>query len=280
MAKGWGSRFWWLVILLFWSVMVQAADAGSPAAARTQVQWLGHAATLITTPGGRKILVDPFITNNPMVPSRYRQLEALGHVDLILVTHAHFDHLGDAPELAKRLKIPLIAPPGLSQTLIDLGIMSAELLPMMNESGMLAPFHDGVHITMVHAEHSSELEWENPVSHRKELHPAGTAVGYIIEMENGFKIYHMGDTGLFGDMKFIADYYRPDLLMIPIGGRFTMDPLDAAFAVRYWLHPRFVIPIHYGTFPFLKGTPEEFARAIGPNRVKVMAIKPGESASF
>ncbi len=279
MAKRRGLRFWGLIVLLFWSVMVQAADSAS-VVTRTQVQWLGHAATLITTPGGKKILVDPFITNNPVVPARYRQLDALGHVDLILVTHAHFDHLGDAPELAKRLKVPLIAPPGLSQTLIDLGIMPAELLPMMNVSGMLAPFHDGVHITMVHAEHSSDLEWENPATHQKELHPAGTAVGYIIEMENGFKIYHMGDTGLFGDMKFIADYYRPDLLMIPIGGRFTMDPLDAAFAVRYWLHPRFAIPIHYGTFPSLTGTPEEFARAIGPNRVKVMTLRPGESASF
>ncbi len=279
MAKSGCSKFWGLVILLFWSVLVQATDS-VPVVAKTQVQWLGHAATLITTPGGKKILIDPFITNNPAVPAKYRQLDALGHVDLILVTHAHFDHLGDAPELAKRLKIPLIAPPGLSQTLIDLGIMPVDLLPMMNVSGTLTPFHDGVHITMVHAEHSSELEWENPVSHHKELHPAGTAVGYIIEMENGFKIYHMGDTGLFGDMKSIADYYRPDLMMIPIGGRFTMDPLDAAFAVRYWLHPRFVIPIHYGTFPSLTGTPEEFTHAIGPNRVKVMVLKPGESASF
>jgi L-ascorbate metabolism protein UlaG (beta-lactamase superfamily) len=99
-------------------------------------------------------------------------------------------------------------------------------------------------------------------------------------MENGFKIYHMGDTGLFGDMKLIADYYKPDLVLIPIGGHFVMDPQDAAYATREWLKPKFAIPIHYGTFPVLKGTPQEYIAALGQTTTKVFPINPGDRLEF
>ncbi len=247
---------------------------------KTEVLWLGQSATRITTPGGKVILVDPFITKNPKTPPEYKNLDALGHIDLILVTHAHYDHLGDGPDLAKKLKVPLIGPAGLDQSLVTLGVLPPELAPRMNKSGTIQPLGPGIRITMVHAEHSSELVWHNPVTDKDETHTGGEPAGFIIEMENGFKIYHMGDTGLFGDMKFIGDYYRPDLVLIPIGGHFVMSPQDAAFAVRYWLRPRYALPIHYGTFPALAGTPEEFIKALGPTRTKVLDVKPGGAVIF
>jgi L-ascorbate metabolism protein UlaG (beta-lactamase superfamily) len=103
--------------------------------------------------------------------------------------------------------------------------------------------------------------WKNPATGKDEAHPGGEPVGFIIELENGFRIYHMGDTGLFADMAFIASYYKPDLVLMPIGGHFTMGPEDAAYATREWLKPRFVIPMHYGANPLGKGTPEQYMRA-------------------
>jgi len=262
-----------LVLLMFAVGLAQAADG------KTELLWLGQSAVRITTPGGKVILVDPFITKNPKTPEQYKNLDALGHIDLILVTHGHADHLGDAPELAKRLNIPVIAVAGLNQSLATLGVLPAELAPRMNKSGTITPF-EGIKITMVHAEHTSELVWHNPATNKDETHVGGEPVGFIIEMENGFKIYHMGDTGLFGDMKMIGEYYKPDLVLIPIGGHFVMSPQDAAYAVRYWLKPHYALPIHYGTFPVLKGTPEEFIKALGTSRTKVLDLKPGGTVNF
>jgi L-ascorbate metabolism protein UlaG (beta-lactamase superfamily) len=106
----------------------------------------------------------------------------------------------------------------------------------------------------------------------------GRPAGFIIQLENGFKIYHMGETGLFGDMKLISDYYKPDLILMPIGGHFVMDPQDAAYATKEWLKPKFVIPMHYGTTPVLKGTPQEYMAALGQTTTKVFPINPGGSA--
>jgi L-ascorbate metabolism protein UlaG (beta-lactamase superfamily) len=132
----------------------------------------------------------------------------------------------------------------------------------------------------VHAEHSSVYVWNNPATNKPETHPAGAPVGFIIELENGFKIWHMGDTGLFADMKFIADYYKPDLVLIPIGGHFTMDPADAAYALRELIKPKFAIPMHYATNPFLKGTPQEYIQALGYTATTVFPINPGDKLQF
>jgi|SRR5882757_5596133 len=247
---------------------------------KVEVLWLGQSATRITTPGGKVIVIDPFLTQNPKTPEAFKNLDALGKVDLLLVTHAHGDHLGDAPEIAKKNKAPLYSPAGLNQSLVTLGILPPELAPRMNKSGTIQPLGPGIKITMVRAEHSSELVWKNPATGKDETHVGGEPAGFIIELENGFKIYHMGDTGLFGDMKLIGDYYHPDLIMIPIGGHFVMDPKDAAFATREWLKPKFAIPIHYGTFPPLKGTPAEYIQALGNAPVKVLAISPGDKLEF
>lgn len=248
---------------------------------KIEVLWLGQSATRITTVTGKVIVIDPFLVNNPKTPPQYKKLEALGKVDLILVTHGHGDHFADAPALAKMNKIPVYGPAGLNQAAITLGILPPELSVRFGKGGTITPFGpDGVKITATHAEHSSELLWRNPATGKDESHVGGEPVGFIIELENGFKIYHMGDTGLFGDMKFIADYYKPDLVMIPIGGHFVMSPKDAAFATREWLKPKFAIPIHYATIPVLKGTPQEYMQALGTTTTKVFPINPGDKLIF
>lgn len=247
---------------------------------KIEVLWLGQAATKITTVRGKVIVIDPFLTQNPKTPPQYKNLDALGKVDLILVTHAHGDHLGDGPQLAKRHNVPLWGPAGLNQSLRTLGILPANLAPRMNKGGVITPLGPDIKIVMTRAEHSSELLWVNPVTGKEETHVGGEPVGFIIEFENGFKLYHMGDTGIFAGMQWIGEYYQPDVIMIPIGGHFVMNPKDAAFATREYLKPKFAVPIHYGTFPVLKGTPQEYMQALGDAPTKVLPINPGERLTF
>jgi L-ascorbate metabolism protein UlaG (beta-lactamase superfamily) len=174
---------------------------------------------------------------------------------------------------------PVVGPAGLDQVMQTLNILPPELAPRMNKGGTITPF-TGVSITQVHAEHSSELLWPDPVTGKPTTYPGGEPVGYIIRLENGFVIYDMGDTSLFGDMKLIAERYKPDLLLVPIGGHFVLDPVDAAYATRTMINPRFVIPMHYGTTPQLAGTPAEFIKALGPTDIKVLSISPGDEVEF
>jgi L-ascorbate metabolism protein UlaG (beta-lactamase superfamily) len=246
---------------------------------QVEVLWLGQAATKITSVQGKVIVIDPYLTKNPKTPEQYKQLEALGKVDLILVTHAHGDHLGDAPALAKQHNAPLIGPAGMNQSLTTLGVLPAELAPRMNKGGTVTPLGPDIKITMTRAEHSSELVWTN-ADGKAEVHVGGEPAGFIIEFENGFKLYHMGDTGVFADLQWIGEYYKPDLILIPIGGHFVMDPKDAAFVTREYLKPKYALPIHYGTFPILRGTPQEYQQALGSTATKVFAINPGEALAF
>jgi len=255
--------------------------AGSIAAdSKVTVQWLGHAAFRITTVAGKVILIDPYLTKNPKAPMEYRDLKALGKVDLILVTHAHGDHVGDGPALAKMYNAPLYGPAGLNDTLLSLGILPKELSPRFNKGGVISPLGPKIRIIMTRAEHSSEFRWQNPGSGKTEIHVGGEPAGFILELENGFRIYHMGDTGLFGDMQFIGSYYKPDLVLIPIGGHFVMSPQDAAYATNRYLKPRFAIPMHYGTHGLLRGTPNDYRRALGKTRTKLLDLKPGDRVSF
>ncbi|MDB5858485.1 MAG: Zn-dependent hydrolase [Ramlibacter sp.] len=261
---------------------LQAMPPGQIAAGKTEVLWLGQASTRITTPGGKVIVIDPWLTSNPKTPAAFKQLEALGKVDLILVTHAHFDHFADAPALAKMHNAPVYTAGGLGQAIVTLDILPAALAQRFGKGGTVAPFGPtGVKITAVHAEHASELVWKNPATGKDETHFGGEPVGYIIEMENGFKVWHMGDTGLFGDMRLIGDTYKPDLVLIPIGGHFTMGPQDAATAVRDMIRPRYAIPIHYATFPVLRGTPAEFGAALGAaSGTRLLVPEPGQKFDF
>ncbi len=256
---------------------------------KVEVHWLGQATFKITTPGGKVIVTDPFVTGNPKTPADQKDLAKLGKVDVILVTHGHGDHVGtagrndggsDLVDLSKRTGAKVFGPAGLIQTLIDLGWLTAEQAVRFGKSGKVQPLGPQITITQVRAEHSSELTVTDPATKKSATYPGGEPAGFIIQLENGFKIYHMGDTGLFGDMKLIADYYKPDLVLMPIGGHFVMDPQDAAYATREWLKPKFVSPMHYGTFAVLKGTPQEYIAALGQTTTKVFAINPGDKLEF
>jgi L-ascorbate metabolism protein UlaG (beta-lactamase superfamily) len=156
---------------------------------------------------------------------------------------------------------------------------STEQLPRFNKSGRVEPA-PGIKVTAAHAKHSSTYVWRNGATGKDEVHVGGEPVGFIIELENGFRIWHTGDAGVFGDMKWIGDYYQPDLVLVPIGGTFTMDPVDAAFAIRELIRPKAVIPMHYGSSPLAKGTAEEFAKAMAGSPVKLIVLNSGEKAEF
>lgn len=261
------------------SIQAQTPVA-SDAQGKTEVLWLGQAGFRIKTPNGKIILIDPWITGGPKTPPIYKSdLSAIGKVDLLLVTHAHVDHIGDAPALAKMNNTKLYGPADMITPLITLGALPADLSHRFNKTGRVTPL-PGIKVTAVQAEHSSLLVWKNPSTEKLESHPAGEAMGYIIELENGFKIWHMGDTGLFGDMKFISEHYKPDLVMIPIGGNFTMAPDDAAFALRTWVNPKMVIPMHYNSNPLASGTVAEFQEAMKGSKIKIVPMTEGQTVQF
>jgi L-ascorbate metabolism protein UlaG (beta-lactamase superfamily) len=262
---------------LTWSLAAEPAWAQTN---KTEVHWLGQATTKITSLTGKVIVIDPFLTNNPKTPVGWKNLDALGKVDVILVTHGHGDHTGDVAELAKRTGATVLGSGGLIQTMVDLGWVAPEKAVRFGKGGKVQPAGPQITITQTRAEHTSEITSVDPATKKSTTYPAGEPTGFIVEMENGFKIYHMGDTGLFGDMRLIGDYYKPDLIMIPIGGHFVMDPKDAAYATKEMLKPKFAIPIHYGTFPVLKGTPQEYQAALGQTTTQVFPISPGDKLQF
>ena len=268
-------------ILLSISASLSAqTPAASAAQGKTEILWLGQAGFRIKSPGGKIIVIDPWITGGPKTPAVYKNdLAALGPVDLLLVTHAHVDHIGDAPDLAKMHKTQLYGPADMITPLITLGVMPAELTHRFNKSGRITPL-PGIKVTAVKAEHSSLLVWKNPATNKLESHPAGEAMGYIIQLENGFKIWHMGDTGIFSDMKFISEHYKPDLVLIPIGGNFTMAPDDAAHALRAMINPKMVIPMHYNSNPLAKGTLAEFQADMKGSNIQVIPMTEGQTVQF
>ena len=291
-------------VLLLSALAASASVATGGHAGAAEVLWYGHAAVKITTPGGKVIVIDPFITKNPKTPEALKDLAGMGAVDLILLTHGHGDHIGDAPALAQLTGAKVALNADLGQTLAALGWIDMKQMIRFNKSGPIEPLGDGITITMVHAEHSSEVRATDEETGAVTMHPGGEPCGYVIEHEDGYTIYHAGDTGVFGDMAFIGAYYQPDLALLPIGGHFTMDPAHAAYAARNLLKVETIVPIHYGTFPPRsgasssvldaprgrekrpggrrpKGTPEELVAALGDSpTAKVVVLAPGEALAF
>ena len=213
--------------LLAVTVLCTSALASAQTAGKTEVLWLGQATTRITTPGGKVIVIDPWLTSNPKTPANFKALTALGKVDLVLVTHAHFDHVADAPALAKMHNVPVYGPAGLNQTWCTLGVLPPDLSPRFGKGGTITPFgpngvedHGGACRALI------RVRLEEPGDRpRMSSISAASPSGYVLEMENGFKIWHMGDTAVFGDMRLIGDMYRPIWSCIPIGGHFVMNPV-------------------------------------------------------
>ena len=254
--------------------------SATPGAQATELQWFGQAAFKITSESGKVIMIDPFLTRNPKTPEEHKDLSKLGKVDLILVTHGHGDHIGDTAKLAEMTGAKVAVNADMGHTFRILGMVPKEQLIRFNKGGPIQPLGDGITVTMTRAEHSSEVVYKDPLTGKEGIYPGGEPSGYIVELENGFKLYHAGDTGVFADMAFIGSFYRPDVALLPIGGHFTMNPAHAAYATRELLKTPMVIPMHYGTFPPLKGTPEQFKSALGDAPTKVMVMNPGDTQAF
>jgi L-ascorbate metabolism protein UlaG (beta-lactamase superfamily) len=258
---------------------IDSAMAGEPKTigkGKIRIAWLGHGSFLFTSVKGRKILLDPWIRTNPKCPVTYRKIGGFGSVDLILWTHGHVDHfmLPDAKDLVSQYRPKVVAPWELSFFIkSQIPEANCQTFTLANK-GATADF-DGIKITMTEAFHSAGAQLTGFEGINRFV---GEAAGYIIEFENGFKIYHSGDTSLMGDMKYIiGDYYKPDLAILPIGGVFTMGPKEAAFACKL-IGPGYVIPEHYGTFPVLVQNADEFIKEVKhyAPKTKTMVIEPGQ----
>ncbi len=229
-----------------------------------RITYFGHSAFSLTTPSGQIALIDPWITSSPVCPEA---LKNPSRVDAILLTHAHSDHLGDTLALAKKHRPRIVA---IFETClwIESKGFEEETRPMSKGGSQTV---GDFHITMTHAFHS------NSISDGDQRIYAGEPAGLIVRLPGGFTLYHAGDTALFGDMKLIGELYRPDLVCLPIGDLYTMGPREAAYAVRL-LGARHVVPIHYATFPFLRGTAAEFRGELRDQpAVQIHELKPGDS---
>ena len=232
---------------------------------RPHFTYLGHATVRCDLPGGEVLLIDPWVTENPACLEGLKSFERL---DAMLITHAHFDHMGDAVELAKRHRPAKVV--ANFEICGWLGSKGVESCSAMNLGGCQDVL--GLQVTMVRADHSSGISDGDQILY------GGLASGYVVKLPGGYTFYHAGDTGLFSDMQLFGEIYRPELAFLPIGDLFTMDPQQAARACRY-LGVRKVIPIHWGTFPALTGTPQKLEKALeafGVN-TEVIGLKPGES---
>jgi L-ascorbate metabolism protein UlaG (beta-lactamase superfamily) len=226
--------------------------------------WLGHATFVFRTPGGKRIIIDPWVSTNPACPEAAKHV---GPLDLMLLTHGHDDHIGDAVSIGRSSGARVIAPYELSVWLKQKGLRN---VTGMNPGGTLRPH--GLSVTMVPAVHSSSTEDGSQIVY------LGVATGYVITFEDGLTVYYAGDTSVFGDMRLIGELYRPTLAFLPIGDLYTMGPAQAAKACEL-LGVSQVVPMHFGTFPALTGTPAELRALVTPKGIEVLELKPGESTS-
>ncbi len=225
-----------------------------------KITWLGHATVLIQS-AGTNVLVDPFIEHNPKYPKEFK---LPSKIDYVLLTHGHGDHISDAAPVAKKHGSTVVA---IYELADYVGKQGVEKTIGMNLGGTVRI--GDMTASMVDAKHSSGAQDQDGT------HYVGVASGFVIAPENGPVLYHAGDTTVFGDMRLIGELYHPEIAMLPIGGHFTMGPREAATAVRY-LGAKTILPLHWGTFPMLTGTPGELAKLVDAG-VRVVDWSPGDS---
>jgi L-ascorbate metabolism protein UlaG (beta-lactamase superfamily) len=229
---------------------------------KLSITWFGHSTFLLRTPGGKRVLFDPWFTSNPSCPDAMRKPPK---ADLILASHGHFDHIEDLLLCARDSGAPVV---GIFELCDWLGRKGIQTASPMNKGG--SQTIGGLRVTMTDARHSSGFFDDGHMVYM------GEPAGYVLTLEDGRTIYFAGDTCLFGDMRLIGEIYRPEIAFLPIGDRFTMDPAAAAKACEF-LGVRQVVPMHWGTFPLLTGTPAALKRLV-PSGVDVLELKPGETA--
>jgi L-ascorbate metabolism protein UlaG (beta-lactamase superfamily) len=227
----------------------------------TRITWLGHATVLVRTAKGTNILIDPFIAQNPKYP---KDFVLPSNIHYILLTHGHGDHISDVAPVASKHGSTVVAIYELAAYVASKGV--AQTIGM-NLGGTVQL--DDVAVTMVEAKHSSGAQDKDGT------HYVGVAAGFVLTITGGPALYHAGDTAVFGDMKLIRELYHPQVAMLPIGGHFTMGPKEAALAASY-LAPEIILPLHFGTFPPLKGTPKELASLVDAS-IQVVHWAPGEA---
>ena len=230
-----------------------------------KLTWLGHATFRIETPAGKTVIIDPWIMGNPMCPESEKNVKNVKNVDVLLCTHGHGDHIGDAVEIIKQRNPIVVGIPELARWL---GKKGAKQVAEMNKGGTQTVAD--IKVTMVHADHSCGIQDGDQLIY------GGEACGYVVEFSNGVKIYHAGDTNVFGDMAIIRELYAPEIVMLPIGDHYTMGPREAAYACRL-LQPKILIPMHFGTFPVLTGRPSQLQKLVP--EVDVMEMKPGAAVA-
>ena len=228
------------------------------------ITWLGHATFVITTPGGKRIVTDPWLEGNPACPADKKKIDK---ADVILLSHGHFDHTGDIVNVSRATNATTVAVFELTSWLERKGVQN---LVGMNIGGTTKVA--GLEITMVPAVHTSSVVENDATVY------LGLAAGFVVKMENAQSFYFAGDTALFGDMRLIAELHKPDIAFLPIGDHYTMGPQAAAIAARM-LGVRQVVPMHYGTFPVLTGTPDELKRLVDPHGIDVLVLTPGQTAA-
>jgi len=231
-----------------------------------QITWLGHSTFLLVSPGGKTILIDPWLTGNPKTPEKYKG--GFDHLDYMLITHGHSDHFGDAIAVSLKNQPATVASYEIITYLQSKGLKNG--IPVNKGGTVTLPGSETIKVTTVHADHSSSIQEDDNVLN------GGEPVGFVIEFENGYTIYNTGDTSVFGDMKIISEIYHPDLVMLPIGDHFTMGPKEAAYAIKLTDASK-VLPMHYGTFPLLTGTPDKLRAELVSRNTVVLSQDVGET---
>lgn len=229
---------------------------------QVQITWLGHSTFKVET-AGKTILIDPWVANNPACPDSEKKVRK---VDLLLCTHGHGDHIGDAVPIVREHQPTVV---GIYELCLWLQKKGAQKISPMNKGGSQTV--EGIRVTMVHADHSCGIQDDDG-----SIIYGGEAVGYVLEFENGIRLYHAGDTNVFGDMAIIRELYGPDYALLPIGDLFTMGPREVEYACTL-LRPKVVIPMHFGTFPPLTGRPADLRKFSDDLGIEVWEMKPGES---
>jgi L-ascorbate metabolism protein UlaG (beta-lactamase superfamily) len=227
------------------------------------ITWLGHATFIITTPGGKRIVTDPWLEENPACPPDKKKIAA---ADLILLSHGHFDHSGDVVAVSRATNAPIVCVFELAVWLERKGVKNVAGMGIGGTQRVA-----GLDVTMVPAVHTSSIVEDDTIVY------LGHPTGFVVKMEDERSFYFAGDTALFGDMRLIGEMHTPEIAFLPIGDHYTMGPAAAAAAARM-LGVRQVVPMHHSTFPVLTGTPDRFKQLVEPHGIDVLILKPGETA--